>query len=65
MPTVEATIKRERDLVEKTAEAVDAAAKAAGLSAETAEAIKAKILGIVPPLPEAMKGDGDGAAADG
>lgn len=57
--TVESTIKRERELVEKAAAAVDTAAKAAGLSTETAEAIKAKILGIQLPDP------GRGGAADG
>lgn len=44
--TVESTIKQERELVEKVDAAVEVAVKAAGLSAETAEEIKAKILGI-------------------
>lgn len=63
--TIDGAAKRERELTEKTMEAVDTAAKAAGLSAETAEAIKAKILGILPAaVPEPQKGAADGPAAD-
>lgn len=56
---------RVEDYRASAAAAVDTAAKAAGLSAETAEAIKSKILGILPPAPGGQqKGGADGQPAD-
>jgi hypothetical protein len=46
-------VKLEKEFQSKTAAAVDQVAKTAGLTAETVEAIKAKILGITRPEAQA------------